>query len=262
MRFGETPFVSLVRAEARNVVGPRHAVAAVGLALMGVFLAFWLPRFPDSVFRFFERVFRLPGWPEIVFANDLAGLFFFLYWVGVFDVLRVYVVPSEERYLDILLSKPLSRRAYLLAKLVPILLTIAGLGVVASAVNVAGMSAAGLAYDSLAVAGNSAVVVAWAVLLVALVNLLILGVRDSYTALLVAFVPIYVALLPSMVYLYRPDVFAAAPALRDVLVFPVNLVWYPEFAARRGWPLAGLMLGLAALLVALAGLRIERRDVV
>jgi hypothetical protein len=79
--------------------------------------------------------------------------------------------------------------------------------------------------------------------------------------LLIAFVPLYVALLPSMVYLYRPDVFADAPALRDVLVFPMNLVWYPEFAARWGWPLAGLMLGLAALLVALAGSRIERRDV-
>jgi hypothetical protein len=261
MRVGETPFVTLLHAEARNVLGPRHAVAAVGLALMGVLLAFWLPRFPESVFRFFARVFGLPGWPEIVFANDLTGLFFFLYWVGVFDVLRVYVVPAEERYLDILLSKPLSRRAYLLAKLVPILLTTAGIGAVAAAVNVAGMAAAGLAYEPRAVAGNSAVVVAWAVLLVALVNLLILGTRDSYTALLIAFVPLYVALLPSMVYLYRPDVFADAPALRDVLVFPMNLVWYPEFAARWGWPLAGLMLGLAALLVALAGSRIERRDV-
>ncbi len=78
---------------------------------MGVLLAFWLPLFPGSVFRFFQRVFGLLGWPEVVFASDLTGLFFFLYWVGVFDVLRAYVAPAEERYLDILLSKPLSRRA-------------------------------------------------------------------------------------------------------------------------------------------------------
>ena len=261
MRVGETPFVTLLGAEARNAVRLRHAVAVVGLALMGVLLAFWLPLFPESVFRFFVRVFGLPGWPEIVFANDVTGLFFFLYWVGVFDVLRVYVVPAEERYLDILLSKPLSRRAYLLAKLVPILLTTAAIGAVAAAVNVVGMAAAGLAYALPAAAGTSAVVVAWAVLLVALVNLLILGARSSYTALLIAFVPLYAALLPSMIYLYRPDVFAEAPALRDVIVFPMNLVWYPEFAARWGWPLAVLMLGFAALLVVLAGLQIERRDV-
>jgi hypothetical protein len=261
MRVGETPFVTLLVAEARNAVRARHAVAVAGLSLMGVLLAFWLPLFPESVFRFFERVLNLPGWPEIVFANDVTGLLFFLYWFGVFDVLRVYVVPAEERYLDILLSKPLSRQAYLLAKLVPILLTTAAIGAVAAAVNVAGLAAAGLVYDLPAAAGTSAVVVAWAVVLVALVNLLILGARSSYTALLIAFVPLYAALLPGMVYLYRPDVFAEAPAIRDVIVFPMNLVWYPEVAARWGLPLAVVMLGLAALLVVLAGFQIERRDV-
>jgi hypothetical protein len=74
-------------------------------------------------------------------------------------------------------------------------------------------------------------------------------------------VPLYAALLPGMVYLYRPDVFAEAPAIRDVIVFPMNLVWYPEVAARWGLPLAVVMLGLAALLVVLAGFQIERRDV-
>ena len=78
---------------------------------MGVVLAFWLPGFPESVHRFFQRIFQLNEWPEIVVANDLAGLFFFTYWVAVFDVLAVYIVPLEERYLDLYLSKPLRRRA-------------------------------------------------------------------------------------------------------------------------------------------------------
>ncbi len=123
------------------------------------------------------------------------------------------------------------------------------------------MAAAGLAYDPRAVAGASAVVASWSVLLVALVNLPTLGARDSGAALLIAFVPLYVALLPSVVYLYRPDAFAGAPALRHVLVFPMNLVWCPEFAVRWGLLLAALMLGLAALLVTLAGLQIGRRDI-
>ena len=53
-------------------------------------------------------------------ANDLAGLFFFVYWIGVFDVLAVYVVPLEQRQLDLFLSKPLTRRQYLLARLAPV----------------------------------------------------------------------------------------------------------------------------------------------
>jgi hypothetical protein len=261
MRVEETPFITLLGAELRNSVRLRHAFAVVGLSLMGLLLTYWLPQFPESVLRFFVRVLKLPGWPEIVFANDVMGLFFFLYWVGVFDVLRVYVVPAEERYLDVLLSKPLSRRAYLLAKLGPILLKTAAVGAVAAAVSMVGMAMAGLAYDLPAAAATSAVVIAWAVLLIALVNFLILGARSSYTALLIAFVPLYAALLPSMIYLYRPDVLAGAPALRDVIVFPLNLVWYSDFAGRWGWPLAGLMLGFAALLVVLAGLQIERRDI-
>ena len=58
-----------------------------------VVLAFWLPTFPASIYRFFQRVFDLPGWAEIVVANDLAGLFFFAYWIAVFDVLTIYIVP-------------------------------------------------------------------------------------------------------------------------------------------------------------------------
>ena len=73
-----SPFAALLRAELGRAIGPRHAVALAAMALMGCVLAFWLPTFPASIYRFFQRVFNLPGWAEIVVANDLAGLFFFL----------------------------------------------------------------------------------------------------------------------------------------------------------------------------------------
>ncbi len=253
-------FVAFLRLESRTALGVRHLAMLVFLSLLGL-LAFWLPRFPASVFRFFHRVFHLPDWAGIVFANELTGLFFFIYWIGVFDVLTIFVVPREERYLDVLLSKPLSRRAYMLAKLLPLMARATGIGLIAAAFHWAGLAAAGLPYDPRAFFGASIATIAWAVLLVALVNVLVLGARDSYTALLVAFVPIIVSMLPGMIYIYRPDAFEGMPLLRDLAVFPLNLVWHKGLAARWGVVLAGLLLAAAACLAALAGRRIERREV-
>jgi len=114
--------------------------------------------------------------------------------------LTISVVPFEERYLDILLSKPLTRRAYMAAKLLPILLLSVALGVVAAAVHWLALLAAGLAYDPSAYAGAAAVIVGWAVCLVALVNMLILHARDTFSALLIAFIPSIVSMFPGMIY--------------------------------------------------------------
>jgi hypothetical protein len=77
----------------------RHVLSLIGLALTGVILTFWLPRFPESVFRFFSRVLDLPSWSQIIIANFLAGLLFFIFWIGVADVLAIFVIPREQRYL-------------------------------------------------------------------------------------------------------------------------------------------------------------------
>ena len=228
---------------------------------MGVVLAFWLPTFPESVHLFFQRIFQLPDWPAIVFANDLAGMFFFVYWIGVFDVLAIYVVPLEERHLDLYLSKPLTRRAYMLARLIPILLTVVGIYTLCAIAHWLALWMAGLTYAPGAFIGAAAAVLAWTLLLVSIVNFAILSARETYVALLIAFIPITVSILPSMIYMYRPDVFAEAPLVRDVVVFPMSLVWYPDFAARWGPPLAGLFFGLTLVLAAASGWRIEQRDV-
>ena len=190
--------------------------------------------FRKAVFRFFERVFQLDDWARIVVANDLTGLWFFIYWIAVFDVLTIYVVPLEERRLDLYLSKPLSRRAYMVARLVPVLLT--SIGIYTASVGVCWLTLrmAQLAYPAAAFIGAAGAVLAWTLTLVALVNLAALWTRESYAALLCAFILMALAILPSTFYMYRPDIFTDAPKVRDLIVFPLNLIWYPDFAANLG----------------------------
>ena len=161
----------------------------MGLALMGVILTFWLPSFPESVFRFFSRVLDLPSWPQIIIANFLAGLLFFIFWIGVADVLPIFVIPREQGYLDMLLAKPLKRREYMLARLLPIICVLLFIGVIASLVQWASMSVSPFSYPPDAYAGAAAVTIAWAVLLVVTTNLLIMRSRDTFIALMLAFIP-------------------------------------------------------------------------
>jgi hypothetical protein len=228
---------------------------------MGVLLAFWLPTFPESVHRFFQRIFQLPNWSAIVFANDLTGILFFVYWIGVFDVLAIYIVPLEERHLDLYLSKPLTRRQYMLARLIPIMLVLTAIGAISALVHGLALAAAGLAYDWQSYLGASAAGVAWTVCLVGIANLAIFSARETYTPALIAFVPIAVAILPGSIYMYRPDLFDDAPLLRAILVFPMTLLWHPGFSARWGIALAALLFSITIALMAGSGRRIEARDI-
>ena len=246
-----SPFMALLRIELSHAFGRRQAFGLAAIALMGVVLAFWLPTFPESVHLFFQRIFQLPNWPAIVFANDLAGIMFFVYWIGVFDVLAIYVVPLEERHLDIYLSKPLTRRQYMLARVIPIMLMLTAVGAISALVHWLALIAAGLDYPWLPYLGASAVVVAWTVCLVAIANLAILSARETYSAVLIAFIPIAVAILPGSIYMYRPDLFEGMPLVRAIVVFPMTLLWHPDFSARWGIALATLLFSvMIALIVA------------
>jgi hypothetical protein len=255
------PFKALLRLEFSHALRARHVVALVAISLMGIVLAFWLPGFPESIYRFFQRIFQLHGWPEIVVANDLAGLFFFVYWVGVFDILAIYVAPLEERRLDLYLSKPLTRRAYMLARVVPVMLVVVGLGIVSAMAHWLALVVAGLEYPLRVYLGAATAVLAWTLCLVAIVNVAILFVRDTYSALLVAFIPMAASILPGLIYMYRPDVFEGAPLLRAIVVFPNTLIWHPDFSARWGILLGAFFCCAALALVAAAGKCIEARDV-
>lgn len=254
------PFVRLLLWQSRSLLGVRHLLVLVGLCLLGS-MAFWLPTFPAAVARLFDRAFHLADWSEVVLANDLTALFFFVYWIGVFDALTVVVVPREVRTLELVLSKPIRRSSYVLAKLLPILGAALAIGALAGGAHAAGLAAAGLGYPIRPLVGATCVVVGLAVLLVALVHLLIIPSRDSYTALLVAFVPMLLVLFPAMIYLYRPDVFAGSPALKELVVFPMNLIWHKDAMARWGAPIGALLVAASIPLAVLAGRRLERREV-
>jgi ABC-type transport system involved in multi-copper enzyme maturation permease subunit len=236
----------------------RHLLTLVGLMLMSVVLTFWLPSFPESVFRFFNRVLDLPSWPQIIIANFLAGLLFFLFWIGVADVLAIFVIPREQRYLDMLLAKPLQRRDYLLARLLPILCVLLFIGVMASIVQWVSMSLSPFSYPAGAYAGAAAVTIAWAVFLVVTANLLILRSRDTFIALMLAFIPSMISIFPGMFYIYRPDIYSAAA--RNFLVFPVNLIWFADVAVAWGWMITVALLALALLLAFAAGLIAEKQE--
>jgi hypothetical protein len=252
-----SPFRAVLNAELREAFSRHFMGTFVGAALLGVLLALWLPHWPETTYQFFVRVFHLNNWSEIVLMNDYCGLFVVIYWVGIFKLLRVYVVPKEERYLELLLSKPLSRRDYLLARLIPIISSTIVAGSAAAAVQGLCAAALGLAVEPRSFSVTVGVIVSLSACLIGLVNLLILYTNDSYTALLIAFLPLMVTLLPGITFMYRPDVFELAPALRDILVFPLNLIWYPGFTRQWGAAIAVGLLLVTTVLVWLAGRLLE-----
>lgn len=253
-------FARLLALEARGAIRPLHWTMLGLLALLGALVAAWLPAWPESVYRFFDRVLNLHGWPEVIFGNNLIAIFFMAFWFGLFDLLRVYILPLEGDYLDLLLSKPVRRRSYMLARLLPSFAVLTGFAAIGAAVHYAAMLAVGQAYDLAAYLGVVGAVLGFVLLMLAVANLALLQLRDSFSALLVGFAVFMACFVPSLVYLYRPDVYAAAPWLADLLVFPVNLIWHPGIAAAWGGWIGLGFAAIALLLVWLAGLRFERRD--
>jgi ABC-2 type transport system permease protein len=251
-------FKTFLLSESLKAFRLRHVLSLIGLALMGVILTFWLPSFPESVFRFFSRVLDLPSWPQIIIANFLAGLLFFIFWVGVADVLAIFVIPREQRYLDMLLAKPLKRREYMLARLLPIMCVLLFIGGIASVVQWASMSVSPFSYPPDAYAGAAAVTIAWAVFLVVTANLLMMRSRDTFIALMLAFIPSMISIFPGMLYIYRPDIYSATA--RNFLVFPVNLIWFADVAVAWGWIITVALLVVALLLAFAAGLIAEKQE--
>jgi ABC-type transport system involved in multi-copper enzyme maturation permease subunit len=249
--------------EARTAFRLQHFVV-LAVSLIGALVtSFLLPSMPESIYRFFKKVFVLSNWTEVILMNDLLGLFSALFWIGVIDLLRVYVLPKEEGYLELLLSKPLGRTEYLFAKILPAFGVIAGLGVVLSLflpLKIALINGtADLHLVSVVCAG--VVTTLLALTLLALLNLVFLYARETYYAVLLAFVVFALVVLPVGIFMYRPDVFQDRSVLRHLTVFPGNLLWLNE-----GLPSITPMIVLAAatanlLLLAWGGWRLKRIDI-
>jgi hypothetical protein len=249
----------LLAAEWRLAARARYLAMFLVLAAIGVIDAFWLPLWPETIYRFLTRIFHLDGWAEIVLINNFTGIIFCLYWFGVFDLLAVYVQPREEGYIDLLLSKPVRRMDFMFAKLAPSFIVLMVMGAAAATVHAGAMVACNLVLEPKAYAGTVAIILAFTILLLAIANLLMLAVRDSFAALVVAFVPFMAAMLPGIVYMYRPDFYPAG--LPDYTAFPANLLWHPDFAARFGLPIALALALAASVVVAIAGRLLERKNI-
>jgi len=200
----------------------------VGFNLLTAFLvSFILPRMPENVFAFLARFFKMNNQTEMILLNDYLGLYVVVFWVAFFEYLNIFVIPAEEGYLQLLLSKPLTKRQYLLSKLFPALSSALGWGLFLMAGTGLGIALINGLNDFQL--GNylviSGICVTLALLMGFLTLFLLFWFKDTYNAILIGFSVWLIPILPSALYMYRPDIFVAIPWLRWLLVFPANLIW-------------------------------------
>jgi hypothetical protein len=249
--------------EVRAAFRPYHLVVLASYMAGSVGMSFLFPSMPEAIYRFFKKVFAMNNWTEIILINDFTGIFFILFWVGVIDLLRVYVLPKEEGYLELLFSKPLSRAQYLFANVLPVFGIIAGMGIVLSLflplkialingtadLHLAGVMCAGIVTTTLVLS------------LLALLNLVFLFARETYYAVLLAFVVFMLMVLPGSIFMYRPDVFQDHAALRDLIIFPGNLLWFSESLPMITPIILIVAVATSALLLAGSSWRLKRLDI-
>lgn len=209
-------------------------------------------RMPMQVIDFMRAAFHLGDLGGVVLFNDYVAVYFCAFFVGMFGLLGVVVGPREEHQLELLLSKPVPAADFLAARTWPVLTMLTVVGVVLAAgcalatlpylgthssVSPAGALGAGLAMTAMVLVQVTALSVAF------------VRVAESMNALLLALLVALVPMLPSAVFLYRPDLFVDRPDLAAVTVL-ANLVWYDEILAWLGPTLLVL-----ALLLAVVGVR-------
>ncbi|MCB9638424.1 MAG: hypothetical protein H6727_05885 [Myxococcales bacterium] len=249
--------------EARHAVRGYHLIALIGTLVVGIFGGLIMPWMPKTVFLFFQRAMHLKNWSEMILTNDLLAIYTIIFWLGVFELLRVYVVPSEERYIDIFLTKPLSRSTYLLARSAPLFLVLLALGLALTLGYGASIwisqGRQDLTWGTLLASGMMSTVVP--LFLLGLINFLFLFLKDTYNAILLSFALWIAPILPTSLFIYRPDAIAAKPWMKDIVVFPLNFIWHPQSGPFYAAILIPVLLIATAGLLWLSGVWLERRDV-
>ncbi len=230
--------------EARHCLGWIPLVCLLTGIVITVLTVALIPRLPPAVNAFMERAFLIQGLGAVILLNAYIGIYLLVFFCGATGLMRALVEPRETRSLEMLLGKPLSRRAFLGARVTPLLFASAAVGVVMSltlglavrpftgphaSVSVPGALGSGLALTALAV------------VLLAVLVLPLLRVRDSLQGLFVASVLWLVPVAPTAVLLYRPDLYEGRERLRELIALGPNLVWFDPVMPR---------VGAAALLVA------------
>jgi hypothetical protein len=118
---------------------------------------------------------------------------------------------------------------------VPVLLASMGVGAVMSLLTglaVRPYTGEGSTVSVAGAIGSGLIFTALAVLLLCVLVLPLLLVRDSFQGLLIAFVLWMLPLIPTVVLLYRPDLYEGRERLRDLLVLGPNLLWFDASVPR------------------------------
>jgi hypothetical protein len=100
---------------------PDYIYAFAYTASLAFFVSIALPHMPGVIPRFFQRVMQIGTWADIALFNLYAATYVITLLVGALDLLRVWVLPLEEGYISLYLSKPIRPTDYLYARLTPIL---------------------------------------------------------------------------------------------------------------------------------------------
>ena len=239
------------RAELRRA--PHRLAAAATLAglLMIAGSQIIFTRMPAQVIAFLRLGFNLDDLGAVVLFNDYAAVYFCALFVGIFGLLRVVVGPREEHQLEILLSKPVPAGEFLAARTWPVLLITALVGLALSlACALATLPYPGSSVSLVGALGAGLALTAVVLLQLTALGLAFVRLADSTDAVLLALLFALLPMLPSAVFLYRPDLFVDSPRLTHLTVV-ASLVWHDDLLV---W--LGPTLLLLALLCALAGVRL------
>ena len=243
---------------------PRRAPpvpALVGVACV-LFNHLVFPLFPERVIDFMKRGFRLEDMAGVLALNDLMGVYFPTFFVGLASSLDVVLIAREEHRLELLLAKPVRARDFVAARVLPVLASTAAVGVsisAACAVAVAVHGGVGTSVSPAGALGSGLFLTALAVVLIAALQIPFVRIRDPFVGLLLASGLWLCTLIPTAVLLYRPDAYDGRAALTSSLVVP-SLLWQDASLAWLGPLLLVAALPIAAWFARAAGALLERSD--
>jgi ABC-type Na+ efflux pump permease subunit len=245
---------------------PRSAPAVMALVGVGsvLFNHLVLPRFPERVIDFMKRGFQLEDMAAVLALNDLMGVYFPTFFVGLASSLDVVLMAREEHRLELLLAKPVCARDFVAARLLPVIASTAVVGVsisVTCAFAVAVHAGIGTSVSPAGALGSGFFLTALAVVLIAALQIPFARIHDPSMGLLLAAGLWLCTLIPTAVLLYRPDVYEARDALANSLAIP-SLLWHDANLAWVGPLLLLAALPIATLFARAAGALLERSDAI
>jgi ABC-type transport system involved in multi-copper enzyme maturation permease subunit len=243
---------------------PRRAPAI--MALVGVACVLFnhlvLPLFPERALEFMRRGFRLDDLAGVLVLNDLMGVYFPTFFLGLLGSLGVVLTAREEHRLEVLLAKPVPAGAFVAARTLPVLAATAAVGAaisVACAIAVALHRGIGTSVGPAGTLGGGLALTALAVVLLAALQIVFARLRDPFTGMLVACAAWLATSIPTAVLLYRPDAYDGREALLHGVAMP-SLLWHEATMAWLGPLLLVAAAPITALLARAAGRVLERSD--